>query len=381
MRREKDIELAANIGLELLELNTELRRKVDTLNEDLAASKQMVCQLRHELSQKEKVIRSICSDYSSESEGKESIEFSYMSPVELRQWHERIKILDAENKQLKIQADELKERTEVSEEKEKRLVRNCASKLASVNAKLDSLHRQMRRKSEECANQKAHIEQLLNQIGELQKVIRKLTDENDELTERVHAANMLQSQLENQVTSLTDSYDECMQILESSQKEARRWRSLSLWRSSEDDLDEAYREGSCPDAIAAAAAVQQIYPYESGGSEFLAKFQLCRLMNQERDPDPVNTSRFTLADSGMHSDFDSDEHYVVMRQQKSVVERQRKLPARLMLVKPFEGSAILKRWRQLATPSLANLLEDRPGIYGRFSTLRAATKAGPPDVQ
>lgn len=42
-----------------------------------------------------------------------------------------------------------------------------------------------------------------------------------------------------------------------------------------------------------------------------------------------------------------------------------RLPEKLQIVKPIEGSQTLHHWTQLATPTLGGLLEDRPGVKTR----------------
>lgn len=39
-----------------------------------------------------------------------------------------------------------------------------------------------------------------------------------------------------------------------------------------------------------------------------------------------------------------------------------KLPEKLQIVKPMEGSQTLHHWSQLATPNFGGLLEERPGV-------------------
>lgn len=43
-----------------------------------------------------------------------------------------------------------------------------------------------------------------------------------------------------------------------------------------------------------------------------------------------------------------------------------KLPEKLQIVKPIEGSQTLYHWSQLATPNFGGLLEERPGVKIRF---------------
>lgn len=42
-----------------------------------------------------------------------------------------------------------------------------------------------------------------------------------------------------------------------------------------------------------------------------------------------------------------------------------RLPEKLQIVKPIEGSSTLQVWSALATPNLGNLLDKRPGVHTR----------------
>ncbi len=52
---------------------------------------------------------------------------------------------------------------------------------------------------------------------------------------------------------------------------------------------------------------------------------------------------------------------------------QRRIPtgisSKLRLVKRFEGSNMLKRWKELAEPSLSSCLQSIPGVYTRAQIL------------
>lgn len=43
-----------------------------------------------------------------------------------------------------------------------------------------------------------------------------------------------------------------------------------------------------------------------------------------------------------------------------------KLPEKLQIVKPIEGSHTLHQWSQLAQPTFGGILEERPGVKIRF---------------
>ncbi|CAF5029770.1 unnamed protein product, partial [Rotaria socialis] len=58
-----------------------------------------------------------------------------------------------------------------------------------------------------------------------------------------------------------------------------------------------------------------------------------------------------------------------MNRSSSTYQFERRTPSgissRLRLVKRFEGSTMLKRWQQLAEPSLSSCLQSIPGVYTR----------------
>jgi hypothetical protein len=47
------------------------------------------------------------------------------------------------------------------------------------------------------------------------------------------------------------------------------------------------------------------------------------------------------------------------------------LSTKLQLIKPMEGSQILLKWQQLATPHIGGFLESRPGIYTKGQNAQA----------
>ncbi|KAI0981474.1 hypothetical protein GJ496_009983, partial [Pomphorhynchus laevis] len=200
--REDDIEMAATIGLELLDINTELRNKVDELTDDLNNSTELVSQLKHELENKQKFIESVYTDQTDDDDDNFKFDLKQKdlnSKKDIEHWKRKITYLHKENDELKMQFEILQQQTESCENKEKHLLKQYSNKLAAANSKLESLNRQLRKKSDECDEHKLRIQELIHQTGSLQNTVKRLTDENDELSERVQLAKELQNELEQQV--------------------------------------------------------------------------------------------------------------------------------------------------------------------------------------
>lgn len=407
-KRESDIEIAATIGLELLNINSELSDKVDNLTSNLNTSKEMICQLKYELESKQKLLASAFDV----DEANIDSDRSTNSQTDVRKWRDQIKRLDAENRGLKHQAEALQREAEECENKEKMLLTSCTCKLGAANAKLDTLYKQVRKKSDECDDLKCRIEQLRGQVITLQSTIKMLTDENDELIEKIASAKSVQGDLEQQVSNLNDSYKECYDVLEISRRDARIWKSRAMSldyqaqscagaklpsrlrsdcerRSLDLPTDEGHSSIRWSDPKATPGSQLSQTLSTSDESELATKLRLCRLVN-ERPVDSdggSHTSRRTLADSGLQSDFDlADSSIGLMELPKQVaingklqgggvtlrrvsVKKPGQLP-KIMIVKPFEGSRCLERWRELSVPSIARVLQPRlPGIFSRYDIL------------
>lgn len=62
MQKEKDIELTARIGKELLAHNQKLESNVNTLETELRAANEKITQLSHELTKKTELIQILTND-------------------------------------------------------------------------------------------------------------------------------------------------------------------------------------------------------------------------------------------------------------------------------------------------------------------------------
>ena len=65
------------------------------------------------------------------------------------------------------------------------------------------------------------------------------------------------------------------------------------------------------------------------------------------------------------------DSFLKSRNSSSLSFRTRRLPDKLRIVKPIEGSLTLHNWSRLATPHLSGVLEERCGV-----TIKGNDKAG-----
>ena len=131
--KEKDLELAAKIGQELLERNRILEEKVSHLETQVSFSTEALTQLRHELQVKTDLLRAFSNDEAGTSGGEDDDE---ASPVELRKSNidvlqRKIAVLEKDNRRLHEEA------TEVRPANCKRFLRCGFSKMFLVKARED----------------------------------------------------------------------------------------------------------------------------------------------------------------------------------------------------------------------------------------------------
>ncbi|CAL1548102.1 unnamed protein product [Lymnaea stagnalis] len=224
--KERDLELAARIGQTLLSKNNELTTRSEILEEQLTLANDRVNQLRHDLSMKDELLRFYNEDLElqhgadvtpNEKPASGGINVDFLE--------KKVKTLEDENLNLRLETAQMKSTTDSFEEKEKRLVEDCIQQLGEVNQQVEALAEELHQKCEESAHQKEEITCFLAQIADLQKKIRKLTLDNMDLHEKLTASTESQRRLTKELGSMQDKYDELLEMLEEAQDELRVMRS------------------------------------------------------------------------------------------------------------------------------------------------------------
>lgn len=133
MQKEKDLELTARIGKELLTHNQKLESNVNSLESELKAANEKITQLSHELIKKTELIQILTNDV--DESGSEAGTPTGIRAINLDMLQRRITSLEGENKQLRTEFTNLVHETDDCEEQEARLVKDIAAQLGDLALK------------------------------------------------------------------------------------------------------------------------------------------------------------------------------------------------------------------------------------------------------
>lgn len=215
--KEKDLELAAKIGQELLQRNKETDEKVNKLENDFSGATELITQLRHELQVKTDLLHVYTSDLED------------ASPLELRSFNvellqKKISDLEVDNKSLHAEASKLANEAYACEEKEEKLVKDAVQHLTQANYQIKDLHHQFTHKVDESSRQREEINSLLSQVCDLQNRVQRYSHENDDLTANLRVYQETQDELTTELVDLKDKYREVVELLRDANEEIKKSR-------------------------------------------------------------------------------------------------------------------------------------------------------------
>ncbi|XP_054277002.1 trafficking kinesin-binding protein milt isoform X2 [Macrosteles quadrilineatus] len=453
--KEKDIELTARIGKELLAHNQKLEANVASLESELRTANEKITQLTHELVKKTELIQILTNDVESEGGSEPG------TPAGTVNWEvlqRRLSRLEEENKSLRCEATQLASQTEECEAHEARLVAELAAQLTLVRTDLSGVSLDADRQREEAMATKQLAETLQDRLNTAETKITVVTQENEELVQMVNLARETQCELATELADLKERYTEVVNLLQEAQETLRKQRKKSqpqargglLFPSlhssvsthnpdslaselecslfSELSLDSgigasntnlpnykkvfetvrcASRAGSLGSDSTAGSSPGPGPRYPSLGIiQPLTSSSTHRPRMSSSYLPPRRLSRPALDSAGASDSECSDTEYLNMppsgagtaspheleaalrRLTPGAVAARRaalgdheecrtpdsimstgssglgswRLPDKLQIVKPIEGSMTLHHWSELATPSLGGLLEERPGV-------------------
>ncbi|KAK9751633.1 HAP1 N-terminal conserved region [Popillia japonica] len=166
--KEKDLELTARIGKELLQQNTKLENTVASLENELRLANEKITQYTHELIKKTELIQILTNDMDEaflENGG------ALGGRINLDLLQRRITSLEDENKSLKSEFQRISEDMTDGEAQEQRLLLDITGQLACANSSMNYLEDEVDRQKEE--NRLQH-EQILALTAKLQDTEMKL---------------------------------------------------------------------------------------------------------------------------------------------------------------------------------------------------------------
>ncbi|XP_043512354.1 trafficking kinesin-binding protein milt isoform X2 [Frieseomelitta varia] len=473
--KEKDLELTARIGKELLSHNQKLEATVTSLEADVKEANEKITQLTHELAKKTELIQILTND--AEESNSEAGTPTGLRGISLDIMQKKISSLEDENKQLRTEFVKLMHDADNSEEQEAKLVKDIAAQLASANMEVDGITEELDKQKEENRLQHEQIVSLTAKLAETELRLAQLMAEHDEVGATLLITRDNQNTLANELAEFKDRYAEVVNLLAETQEQLRKQRKKgmptvrggSLFPSmgavpqpdsiaselesslySELSLDSGIsadriptykkvfetvrnvsRNASCPDAsqfprigsmtvstlssgftgprmsCGQVRPIKSIFPSLDSTGHSDSEGSL--ITDSEDYPGPQQTGvpgapgaadleaalrRLTPAEvltrraclssgTGYSYDYDagtrSPSTFVPIgcRTPDSIMStgstgnlsgygsNSWRIPEKLQIVKPLEGSQTLHHWTQLATPTLGGLLEERPGVKTR----------------
>ncbi|CAG0914198.1 unnamed protein product [Notodromas monacha] len=239
--KEKDLELAAQIGQQLLGRNRALEEKIGSLETELSATSETVVELRHQVQIKSNLLELYSmSDVDTDSEIVAivmAVKGWLMNVVGSGQpaavkdpeiiLQQKVKSLEEENSSLKVEAETLQSQTNTMEEHERQLHDEMFKQLSDAFSQSRCLSEELASKVEENILLQEEITSLLAQLVTSQAKNRSMQTEVDDLTFMLDSAKETQTELTTELADLKDKYSEVLELLHDTQEQVRRFERNS----------------------------------------------------------------------------------------------------------------------------------------------------------
>uniref|UniRef100_F7EPZ5 Huntingtin associated protein 1 n=1 Tax=Monodelphis domestica TaxID=13616 RepID=F7EPZ5_MONDO len=229
--KERDLELAARIGQSLLKQNCSLSKQNELLEDQLELAREEIAQLRHEVAMRDNLLH-LYTDTVEESEPSSAAptplrhcdsSVSLQHCIQLDTLQQKLRGLEEENQQLRLEATSIVTETCQYEDQEQQLMLDCVE-----HQQVALLSEELARKTEDQARQQEEISALLAQIVGLQQRCRAYGTEMEELQQHLASAREVQRKLRTEVQDLQEKYAECDGLLNEAQEELKKLRLQSL---------------------------------------------------------------------------------------------------------------------------------------------------------
>ncbi|XP_011251147.1 trafficking kinesin-binding protein milt isoform X5 [Camponotus floridanus] len=224
--KEKDLELTARIGKELLAHNQKLESTVNALEAELKEANEKITQLNHEVLKKTELIQILTNDVDESSS--EAGTPTGLRGINLEMLQRKVGSLEEENKQLRNEFAKLVHDTDNSEKKEARLVEDIAAQLTSANMELDGIAEELGRQKEENRLQHEQIVSLTAKLAETELRLAQLTAEHDEVGTTLVITRDNQNTLANELAEFKERYAEVVNLLAETQEQLRKQRKRGM---------------------------------------------------------------------------------------------------------------------------------------------------------
>ncbi|XP_011505955.1 PREDICTED: trafficking kinesin-binding protein milt isoform X2 [Ceratosolen solmsi marchali] len=225
--KEKDLELTARIGKELLSHNQKLETTVQELENELKVANEKITQLSYEVSKKTELIQVLTNDVD-ESGGSEAGTPTGFRGINLDVMQKKISSLEDENKQLRNEFSKLAHEADNCEEQEARLVKDITNQLANANMEVYGIAEELDRQKEENRLQHEQIINLTAKLSETELRLAQLMSEHDDVSTNLVITKENQNALADELAKFKDRYSEVVNMLAETQEQLRDQRKRSM---------------------------------------------------------------------------------------------------------------------------------------------------------
>ncbi|CAH0701892.1 unnamed protein product [Spodoptera exigua] len=201
--KEKDLELTARIGKELLTANGRLEARVTALEGELRSARDHITQLRHDLNAKTDLLQVLTND-TEECSSPEEQEAANAALL-----RKRTGALERENRALREEAARLAAGADTAELAERQLLRDIANQLASANSEASALGSELVEERQRSADLQHQLDNINARLIVSERNYQQLNAEHE------HTLRILEITKENQnalAAELADTKERYMEV-------------------------------------------------------------------------------------------------------------------------------------------------------------------------
>ncbi|KAJ8722798.1 hypothetical protein PYW07_003978 [Mythimna separata] len=216
--KEKDLELTARIGKELLTANGRLEARVTALEGELRSARDHITQLRHDLNAKADLLQVLTND-TEECSSPEEQEAANAALL-----RKRTGALERENRALREEATRLAAGADCAELAERQLLRDIAHQLASANSEASALGSELVEERQRSVELQQQLENINSRLAASERNYQQLTAEHEHTLRILEITKENQNALAAELADTKERYSEVAAHLAEAQEQLRALR-------------------------------------------------------------------------------------------------------------------------------------------------------------
>ncbi|CAG9096907.1 unnamed protein product [Plutella xylostella] len=216
--KEKDLELTARIGKELLTANGRLEARVTALEGELRSARDHATQLRHDLQAKNELLQVLTDD--TEDPDSSNQEEACAAAALLK----RTGALERENRSLRDEAARLAAGADSAEAAEQQLLRDIATQLSSANSEASCLAAELAGERERSADLQQQLDSTSARLHTTERSLHQLKAEHEHTLRILEITKDNQNALASELADAKERYAEVAAHLQEVQEQLRQLR-------------------------------------------------------------------------------------------------------------------------------------------------------------